>query len=84
MRVTLCCERGDITPRRIAEILGILNDGQWHLLAEVKKKMNLTDDQVKQIADFLREYDFVEINDADKKIKIGEDVLKFLSQTATS
>ena len=76
--------RGDITPRRIAEILGILNDGQWHLLAEVKKKMKLTDDQVKQIADFLQEYDFVEISDADKKIKIGEDVLKFLSQTATS
>jgi DNA-binding IclR family transcriptional regulator len=71
-------------PRRIAEILGILNDGQWHLLAEIKKRMKLTDDQVKQIADFLREYDFVEINDADKKIKIGEDVLKFLSQTATS
>jgi hypothetical protein len=71
-------------PRRIAEILGILNDGRWHLLDEVKKKMKLTDDQVKQIADFLREYDFVEINDADKKIKIGEDVLKFLSQTATS
>ena len=69
---------------RIAEILEILNDGQWHLLTEVKKKMKLTDDQVKQIADFLREYDFVEINDADKKIKIGEDVLKFLSQTATS
>jgi hypothetical protein len=54
------------------------------LLAEIRKKMKLTDDQVKQIADFLREYDFVEINDADKKIKIGEDVLKFLSQTATS
>jgi len=77
-------ERGDITPMRIAEILEILNDGQWHLLTEVKKKMKLTDDQVKQIADFLQEYDFVEIKDADKKIKIGEDVLKFLSQTATS
>ena len=54
------------------------------MLAEVKKKMKLTDDQVKQIADFLREYAFVKISDADKKIKIGEEVLEFLSQTATS
>jgi hypothetical protein len=54
------------------------------LLAEVKKKMKLTDDQVKQIADFLQKYNFVEINDADKKIKLGEDARKFLSQTATS
>ncbi len=53
-------------------------------MAEVKKKMKLTDDQVKQIADFLLEYDFIEIKDADKKIKIREDVLEFLSQTARS
>ncbi len=75
--------RGDITPKRIAEILEILNDGQWHLLAEIKKRMKLTDGQIKQVADFLREYNFVTIDDANSKVKINEDVRKFLSQSAT-
>jgi hypothetical protein len=75
--------RGDITPKRIAEMLEILNDGQWHLLAEIKKVMKLTDGQTKQVADFLREYSFVTMDDANSKIKINEDVRKFLSQSAT-
>lgn len=64
-------------------MLEILNDGQWHLLVEIKKMMKLTDGQIKQVADFLREYSFVTIDDANSKIKINEDVRKFLSQTAT-
>jgi ABC-type taurine transport system substrate-binding protein len=64
-------------------MLEILNDGQWHLLAEIKKVMKLTDGQTKQVADFLREYSFVTMDDANSKIKINEDVRKFLSQSAT-
>jgi hypothetical protein len=65
------------------EILEILNDGQWHLLAEIKKRMKLTDSQIKQVADFLREYNFVTIDDVNSKVKINEDVRKFLSQSVT-
>jgi hypothetical protein len=79
----LLAGRGDITPKRIAEILEILNDGQWHLLAEIRKRMKLTDGQIKQVADFLREYNFVTIDDANSKAKLNEDVRKFLSQSAT-
>jgi hypothetical protein len=79
----LLASRRDITPKRIAEILEILNDGQWHLLAEIRKRMKLTDGQIKQVADFLREYNFVTIDDANSKAKLNEDVRKFLSQSAT-
>ena len=75
--------RGDVTPQRIAEMLEILNDGQWHLSAEIKRKMKLTNDQVKQVVDFLREYDFVTVDDASRKIRISEEVRDFLSQKPT-
>ncbi|HJW98367.1 MAG TPA: hypothetical protein VJ529_04485 [Candidatus Bathyarchaeia archaeon] len=75
--------RGDVTPQRIAEMLEILNDGQWHLSAEIKRKMKLTNGQVKQVTDFLREYDFVTVDDASRKIRINEEVRNFLSQKPT-
>jgi hypothetical protein len=53
------------------------------LLAEIKKRMKLTDGQIKQVADFLREYNFIAIDDVNSKVKINEDVRKFLSQSAT-
>ena len=45
--------------------------------------MKLTKDQIKQIADFLQKYDFVAIDEANDKIKLNEEVRKFLRQTAT-
>ena len=75
--------RGDVTPQRIAEMLEILNDGQWHLSAEIKRKMKLTNGQVKQVIDFLREYDFVTVDDASRKIRISKEVRDFLSQKPT-
>ncbi len=75
--------RGDVTPQRIAEMLEILDDGQWHLSAEIKRKMKLTNGQVKQVIDFLREYDFVTVDDASRKIRISKEVRDFLSQKPT-
>jgi len=82
MCITLFWAGRETTPKKLAEILEILNDGQWHLLAEIRKKMKLTDSQIKQIADFLREYSFVTLDDVGHKVKINEDVRKFLSQSA--
>jgi DNA-binding IclR family transcriptional regulator len=75
--------RGDVTPQRIADMLEILADGQWHLSAEIKRKMKLTNAQVKKVVDFLKEYDFVTVDDAERKIRINEEVRDFLSQKPT-
>jgi DNA-binding IclR family transcriptional regulator len=75
--------RGDVTPQRIADMLEILTDGQWHLSAEIKRKMKLTNAQVKKVVDFLKEYDFVTVDDAERKIRINEEVRDFLSQKPT-
>jgi DNA-binding IclR family transcriptional regulator len=76
--------RGDITPRRIAEILEILSDGEWHPLDEVRKEMRLNENQVKRITEFLSEYEFITVDNSKSKIKIKEAVRSFLLQPATS
>ena len=73
-----------MTPRKLAEILEILNDGQWHMLNEVQKKMKLNENQSKHIIAFLKEYEFIAIDERKKQIKLEEDVRKFLTQNATS
>jgi hypothetical protein len=75
--------QGEGTPKRIAEVLEILYDGQWHLTEEIRNKTKLTENQVKQIADFLQKYDFVAIDEANDKVRLNDDVRKFLRQTTT-
>jgi DNA-binding IclR family transcriptional regulator len=78
------CSRGDITPRRIAEILEILGDGEWHSIGEVQKEMRLNENQVKRITEFLSEYEFIAVDNSKSKMRIKEAVRSFLLQPATS
>jgi DNA-binding IclR family transcriptional regulator len=68
---------------KVAEVLEILNDGNWHTLEEVRRKMNLNRNQIQQIAGFLKEYEFVAIDETQKRMRIEETVRKFLTQEAT-
>jgi dissimilatory sulfite reductase (desulfoviridin) alpha/beta subunit len=71
---------GDLlTARKIAEILEILGDGQWHMLEEIQQKMRLNNSQIQQIVAFLKEYDFVTIDDVKKEMKLEKAVRKLLS-----
>ncbi|MGB8779954.1 MAG: hypothetical protein WCD81_04810 [Candidatus Bathyarchaeia archaeon] len=75
---------GRHTPRRIAEILEILGDGEWHTLDDVRKEMGLNENQVKRITEFLSEYEFIAVDNSKSKMKIKEAVRSFLLQPATS
>jgi DNA-binding IclR family transcriptional regulator len=68
---------------KVAEVLEILNDGNWHTLEEVRRKMNLNRNQIQQIAGFLKEYEFLTIDETQKRMRIEETVRKFLTQDAT-
>jgi DNA-binding IclR family transcriptional regulator len=68
---------------RVAEVLEILSDGNWHMLEEVRRKMNLNRNQIQQIAGFLKEYEFVALDETQKRMRIEETVRKFLTQEAT-
>ena len=69
---------------RIAEVLEMLKDGEWHSLDGIRRKVKLTKNQVQQISGFLREYQFITIDRTEKNIRIEEAVRKFLVQEATS
>ena len=69
---------------RIAGVLEILNDGKWHTLEEVQRKMNLNRNQIQHIAWFLKEYQFVIMDETKNKIRIEETVRKFLTQETTA
>jgi hypothetical protein len=48
------------------------------MLEEIQKKMKLNNNQIQQIAAFLKEYEFVAIDDVKKEMKLEEAVRKFL------
>jgi predicted transcriptional regulator len=75
--------RGKVTGKKIAEVLEILNDGQWHSIDEIQSKAKLNENQSKKITDFLSEYDFITVDDDKRKVKLKESVRKFLAPKVT-
>jgi hypothetical protein len=69
---------------KIAGVLEMLSDGKWHALQTIRRRMKLNEDQSKQIALFLEEYEFVTFDHTKTKIRIEEDVRNFLTKEATS
>jgi len=69
---------------KIAGVLEMLNDGKWHALRTIRRRMKLDKDQSQQIALFLEEYEFVTFDQTKTKIRIKEDVREFLAKEATS
>jgi DNA-binding IclR family transcriptional regulator len=69
---------------KIAGVLEMLSDGKWHTLQGIRRKMNLNRNQIQQIAGFLKEYEFVTMDETGKKIRIEDAVRKFLTQETTS
>jgi vacuolar-type H+-ATPase subunit I/STV1 len=65
-------------------MLDMLNDGRWHLLDEIQEEIQLDKDQTKQVIEFLKRYNFLMVDNVEKKIKLENEVQKFLDETATS
>lgn len=74
----------DLQMAKIAGVLEMLGDGEWHALQTIRRKMKLNKIQIQQIALFLEEYEFVKFDETKNKIRIEEDARKFLAQEATS
>jgi len=62
----------------------LLSDGQWHEIREIKEKMKLEEGRIQQIVAFLREYDFILVEETKKAIKIEAVARDFLTQKASS
>ena len=62
----------------------MLGDGQWHLLIEIQRKSKIDKNQVSKLVKFLREYDFIIVDEKSQRIRLEETVQRFLAQTTTS
>jgi transcription initiation factor IIE alpha subunit len=72
------------TTSKIVKILEMLSDKQWYTLKEIQRKMKLNENQMQQIIGFLKEYNFIIINEKGKEIKLEETVRRFLTQKTMS
>lgn len=66
---------------KVTRLLEIIGDGNWYETDQLKQMMDLSDCQVQEITDFLGKYDFAQVDDAKKRVKINKDFQRILTQT---
>ena len=68
---------------KITMILEILGDGKWHGIEELLLRLELNEHKFREIAAFLNKYDFVKIDEKNRRVKINRDFKKLLAQPVT-
>ena len=63
-------------------ILELLSDGQWHKLEELLLKTDLNEQKFEKVTGFLSDYNFVKVDNKNKRVKIDRDFRKLLAQPA--
>ena len=64
----------------INDIMWLLKDGEWHDLKEIAEKAALPKVKAETIVTFLEEYDFVQLNENTKKVRLQPPLLKFIKE----
>jgi len=64
----------------VDDILKLLENGKWHDLNEIRKKIELQDLKVESLTKFLAQYDFIELDKDGKKVKLGPSIQDFLKK----
>ena len=64
---------------KLALVLEVLKDGEWHEIEELQQLVELNENQVHEIAAFLYEYDFATMDIINKKVKINKYFREFLA-----
>ena len=64
----------------IDDILLLLKDGEWHDLQEIAEKVALSHTKTEVVFSFLAEYDFVQLNENTKEVKLQSPLLKFINE----
>ena len=64
----------------IDKIIWLLKDGEWHELEEIAKKAEIPKVKAEMAANFLGEYDFIQMNENLKRLKLKPAILEFLNE----
>jgi DNA-binding IclR family transcriptional regulator len=64
-------------------ILDVLSDGKWHSVEELQKGLELDEDEVREVTEFLNKYDLAKVDEKNGKVKIDRNFQKLLTLSAT-
>ena len=66
---------------KLTKLLEIIGDGKWHETDQLKQFIDLSDCEMQGITDFLGKYDFAEVDDHNKRVRINKDFKRILTET---
>jgi predicted transcriptional regulator len=64
------------------KILLILKDGNWHAIQTLSENINIPQNKLIHVIDFLTEFDFIQLNDTQKKVKLQPPLFNFINELA--
>jgi hypothetical protein len=67
----------------ISRIFELLGDGEWHDIAELQREMKIDKQLIERITLFLKDYQFLVVDESKMKAKLDEIAMEFL-QASTS
>ena len=68
-------------PFRINILLYILGDGKWQKIDHVQQSIGLSDHEMQEITRFLSQYDFVELDDSSRRVRINRNFKRILANS---
>ncbi len=64
----------------IDEFLWLLEDGKWHELKEIQEKFVLPPVKTEIVVNFLGEYNFIEVKERTKEVRLRSSTKKFIEE----
>ena len=64
---------------KLSRLLEILSDGKWHNADQLTMLMELSNWELLEITDFLGKYNFAQIDDNKKRVRIAKDFKRILT-----
>ena len=65
---------------RVNDILELVENGKWHDLKEIEKKIQLQDLDITSVIKFLARYNFIKLDKEGKKAKLDPSTQDFLNK----
>ena len=64
---------------KLSRLLEILGDGKWHDTGHLTTLMELSNWEILEITDFLGKYNFAQVDDDKKRVRIAKDFKKIFT-----
>jgi len=70
--------QGSLVLFEIDQLIAVLKDGEWHPIDEVIEKCGLSTSEAQSVIEFLKRYEFIEIDIDSQKVRIASSLQRFL------